>query len=155
MGRIFNLLFVLALISLVSFTGCSSASSVTGSSAIKNNRKITVSADKKTIKVGETAVISVLIENADGSNISGFGALGTTGTDQTIIVSYSSNSRGTVAASSDSLTLAGSTTTTSAESFSGISFHTTVTATFNGILTVSVSHIDLVASVNITVLLAL
>ncbi len=152
MAKHFTLLFVSALITLSFLTGCSPSASVTGSTAVNHNRKITVSADKRSIKVGETAVISTVVQNADGSAISGFGVLGETGSDQDITVSYSSNSHGTVATSSDTVTVAGSTTSTSAESFSIISFQTTVTATSAGILTVSVTHIDLVASVNITVL---
>jgi len=157
MRMFFYLSLVCVFLSLASYTGCTKAGSVTGTAVGDHNRKVTVTSDKGTIVNGASAIISTEITTADGSLLSGGGVLGETGTDLTIEVSYSSNSNGSVVSSSDSdtFTLAASTTTTAPETASSVFFSTTATASAVGILTISVTHLDIVASVNITVIASL
>ena len=127
--------------------GSSKANKITGSVRAGNPRNegnvLYIKSDKSRISVGDTATITTKISNTDGSVLSGYGTAGVEGTAATISVVYSINTFGTLSSSSESATLAGSTTTDGPKTTGAYYFYITLTGVKTGTAEITATHLDM------------
>ena len=116
---------------------------VSSGSPINEGNALDIWSDESKIGIDGTATITTRIFNTDGSVLSGYGVAGVTGTDATITVVYSVNTHGTLSSSSESATLAGSTTTASPETAGAYYFYITLTGASRGTAIITATHFSM------------
>lgn len=147
MKTIFALIFLITI--CIAGIGCDSskADKITGptSSGSPSNagNALDLTSSKSKIGVGDTATITTKIYNTDGSVLSGGGVIGVTGTATTITVVYSVNTHGTLSSSSQSATLAGSTTTAGPATAGSYYFYITLTGATRGTAAITANHFSM------------
>jgi len=152
---VWTLTFLITMV--IAGIGCDSskANKITGSvssgSPINEGNALDIWSDKSKIGVGDTATITTKIFNTDGSILSGYGVSGVTGTAATITVVYSINTHGTLSASSQSATLAGSTTTAGPATAGAYYFYITLTGATRGTAAITATHFSMQKTIYIDI----
>ncbi|MBI3583291.1 MAG: hypothetical protein HY096_04985 [Nitrospinae bacterium] len=142
-----SLIFLITIV--IAGIGCDSSkvNKITGpvssGSPINEGNALDLWSDKSKIGVGDTATISTKIFNTNGSALSGYGVYGVTGTAATINVAYSANTHGTLSASSQSATLAGSTSTAGPATAGAYFFSIILTGATRGTAVITATHFSM------------